>query len=331
MQPKFNSFTRHISRRFATATLVSLMALGAAHAQTPAAYPNQSIKFIVPYPAGGATDALARMMAQKMQESWQQNVVVENKPGAGGTIGANQVAKGPADGYTVLFSIVALVQQIPLMKLPYDPLKDFAPITRVAVSPSVLAAAPTLPVNNLQEFVSLVKANPGKHSIGSYGPGTSAHLQGALLNLQSGLDLTHVPYQGGAPLVTAMMGGQLSSAFLDAGSSKQHLPKFKLLGVTGTERLSWLPQVPTLKEQGLQSYEPMGWFALLLPAATPKPVIDKFSAESQRILKLPDVREKIEAMGLIPGGETPESFAKVMKSDADIYARIIRDAKITLN
>jgi len=320
-----------MTRRVALAALSSLIVLtaGGVHAQT--AYPNQPIKFIVPYPAGGATDALARMMAQKMQDNWQQSVVVENKPGAGGTIGNNLVAKGPADGYTVLFGIVALVQQISLMKLPYDPLKDFAPITRVAISPSVLAAAPTLPVNNLQEFVSLVKANPGKHSIGSYGPGTSAHLQGALLNLQSGLDLMHVPYQGGAPLVTAMIGGQLSSAFLDAGSSKQHLPKFKLLGVTGSERLTWLPQVPTLKEQGLQSYEPMGWFALLLPAATPKAVIDKFSAESQRILKLPEVREKIEAMGLIPGGETPESFARIMKSDAEIYGRIISDAKITLN
>jgi tripartite-type tricarboxylate transporter receptor subunit TctC len=315
----------------ALATMSSLALLGAGSALAQTAYPSQPIKFIVPYPAGGATDVLARMVAQKMQESWQQTVVVENKPGAGGTIGNNLVAKAPADGHTVLFGIVALVQQMTLMKLPYDPIKDFAPISRVAISPSVLAAAPTLPINNLPEFIKLVKAEPGKHSIGSYGPGTSAHLQGALLNLQSGLDLTHVPYQGGAPLVTAMMGGQLSSSFFDAGSSKQHLPKFKLLGVTGTERLSWLPNVPTLKEQGLNSYEPMGWFGLFLPAATPKPVADKFSAETQRILKLPDVREKIEAMGLIPGGETIDNFAKVVKSDADIYARIIRDAKITLN
>ena len=320
-----------ITRRMTLAALSSLALLGAAGAPAQTAYPSQPIKFIVPYPAGGATDVLARMVAQKMQDSWQQTVVVENKPGAGGTIGNNLVAKAPADGHTVLFGIVALVQQMTLMKLPYDPIKDFAPISRVAISPSVLAASPTLPINNLAEFTSLVKANPGKHSIGSYGPGTSAHLQGALLNLQSGLDLTHVPYQGGAPLVTAMMGGQLSSAFMDAGSSKQHLPKFKLLGVTGTERLSWLPNVPTLKEQGLNSYEPMGWFGLFLPGATPKPVVDKFSAETQRILKLPDVREKIEAMGLIPGGETTESFTKIVKSDADVYARIIRDAKITLN
>jgi tripartite-type tricarboxylate transporter receptor subunit TctC len=322
-----------ITRRMTLATLSSLALMGAGStlAQAQTAYPSQPIKFIVPYPAGGTTDVLARMVAQKMQESWQQTVVVENKPGAGGTIGNNLVAKAPADGHTVLFGIVALVQQMTLMKLPYDPIKDFAPISRVAITPAVFAASTTLPVNNLAELIKLVKANPGKYSFGTYGPGTSAHLQGELLNLQTGIDLLHIPYQGAAPLVTAMLGGQLSTAFMDAGSSRQHIPKFKVLGVTGSDRLSWLPNVPTFKEQGLNSFEPMGWVGLLLPGATPKPVVDKFSAETQRILKLPDVREKIEAMGLIPGGETSDSFGKVMKSDADIYARIIRDAKITLN
>ena len=318
------------TRRMALATL-SLALLGAAGAQAQTAYPSQPIKFIVPYPAGGTTDVLARMVAQKMQESWQQTVVVENKPGAGGTIGNNLVAKAPADGYTVLFGIVALVQQMTLMKLPYDPIKDFAPISRVAITPAVFAASTTLPVNNLAELIKLVKANPGKYSFGTYGPGTSAHLQGELLNLQTGMDLLHIPYQGAAPLVTAMLGGQLSTAFMDAGSSRQHFPKFKLLGVTGSERLSWLPNVPTLKEQGLHSFEPLGWFGMFLPVATPKPVVDKFSLEIQRILKLPDVREKIESMGLVPGGESQDQFAQVMKSDAEVYARIIRDAKISLN
>jgi tripartite-type tricarboxylate transporter receptor subunit TctC len=321
------------TRRMALATMSSLALMGAGStlAQAQTAYPSQPIKFIVPYPAGGTTDVLARMVAQKMQESWQQTVVVENKPGAGGTIGNNLVAKATADGYTVLFGIVALVQQMTLMKLPYDPLKDFAPISRVAISPSVFAASTTLPVNNLAELIKLVKANPGKYSFGTYGPGTSAHLQGELLNMQSGMDLLHIPYQGAAPLVTAMLGGQLSTAFMDAGSSRQHFPKFKLLGVTGSERLSWLPNVPTLKEQGLHSFEPLGWFGMFLPVATPKPVVDKFSLEIQRILKLPDVREKIESMGLVPGGESQDQFAQVMKSDAEVYARIIRDAKISLN
>ncbi len=322
---------RKITRRTALAALGSLTGVASGTALAQTAFPSQPIKLIVPYPAGGATDALARMMAQKMQDSWQQTVVVENKPGAGGTIGANQVAKGPADGYTALFTIVALLQQITLMKLPYDPIKDFAPLSRVAISPSVFAVNASLPVNNLAEWVKLVKANPGKYSFGTYGPGTSAHLQGELLNLQTGMDMLHVPYQGAAPLVTAMLGGQLTSAFLDAGSSRQHFPKFKLLGVTGSERLSWLPQLPTLKEQGLHSFEPLGWFGMFLPVGTPKAVVDKYSSEVQRILKLPDVREKIEAMGLVPGGESQDAFAKVIKSDAEIYARIVRDAKITLN
>ena len=321
----------HLNRRKTLTTMVGMALLGVSATHAQAHYPSQPIKFIVPYPAGGATDALARMVAQKLQDSWQQTVVVENKPGAGGTIGANMVAKGPADGHTVLFSIVALLQQISLMKLPYDPIKDFAPISRVAISPSVFAASTSLPANNLAELIKLVKANPGKYSFGTYGPGTSAHLQGELLNMQTGMDLLHIPYQGAAPLVTAMLGGQLSTAFLDAGSSRQHFPKFKLLGVTGTERLSWLPNVPTLKEQGLHSFEPLGWFGLFLPVATPRPVVDKFSIEIQRILKLSDVREKIESMGLIPGGETQENFAKVIKADAEIYSRIVRDAKISLN
>lgn len=317
-------------RRHVLCSLAALAAMGSGPAWSQATYPSQPLRFIVPYPAGGATDALARMVAQKLQDAWQQTVVVENKPGAGGTIGANLVAKGPADGHTVLFTIVALLQQMTLMKLPYDPIKDFAPVTRVAVSPSVFAADPSLPVQTLADFIKLVKSQPGKYNYGTYGPGTSAHLQGELLKLQTGVDLVHVPFQGASPLVASMLGGQLSSAFLDAGSSRQHLAKFKLLGVTGTERLAWLPQVPTLKEQGLNSYEPMGWFGLFLPAGVPAHVQEKFSTEAQRILRLPEVREKIEAMGLIPGGESIDAFAKVIKSDADIYARIIREANISL-
>jgi tripartite-type tricarboxylate transporter receptor subunit TctC len=319
-----------LNRRQLMGSLATWATLGAAPAWSQATYPSQPLRFIVPYPAGGATDALARLVAQKLQDAWQQTVVVENKPGAGGTIGANLVAKGPTDGHTVLFTIVALLQQMTLMKLPYDPIKDFAPITRVAISPSVFAADPALPVQNLADFIRLVKSQPGKYNYGTYGPGTSAHLQGELLKLQTGVDLVHVPFQGASPLVASMLGGQLSSAFLDAGSSRQHLSKFKLLGVTGSERLSWLPQVPTLKEQGLHSYEPMGWFGLFLPAGVPASVQEKLSNEAQRILRLPEVREKIEAMGLIPGGESVDAFAKVIKSDADIYARIIREAKISL-
>ena len=176
-----------------------------------------------------------------------------------------------------------------------------------------------------------IKANPGKYSYGTYGAGTSSHIQGELLNTQGGLDMTHVPFQGAAPLVVNMKGGQLPAAFIDSATVRPHLASFKVLAVTGTQRMPALPDVPTFAEQGFHSYDPLGWFGLLMPAGVPKPVLDKFSAEVARVLQLPDVRARIEGLGLFVGGETPEEFAKVMRSDADIYARIIKQANIKLN
>lgn len=317
---------RLIGTGLATLACAALPAL----AQTAASYPSQPIKLVVPYPAGGATDTLARTIAQKVQENWGNPVVVENKPGAGGTIGNQFVAKAPADGHTVLLAITALIQQPPLMNLGYDPLKDFQPITRVAISPSVFAVLPGFPANNLKEFVALVKSNPGKYSFGSYGAGTSSHIQGELLNTQAGLDLTHVPFQGAAPLVANMKGGQLPSAFIDSATIRPHLASFKILAVTGPKRMPALPEVPTFAEQGFHSYEPLGWFGLLMPAGVPKPVLDKFSTEIARVLQLPDVRARIEGLGLFVGGDTSEEFAKVMRSDAEIYARIIKQANIKI-
>lgn len=319
-------------RRTLTAACLSIMALGATgtHAQQ-STYPNKPITFIVPYTAGGATDILARLMAQKFSESWKVPVVVENKPGAGGTIGNQTVVKATPDGYTVLVAITALVQQIDLMKLPYDPLKDLTPITRIATSTSILAVPMDTPANNVKELVALVKKNPNKFSYGTYGPGTSSHLQGAVFSTQNGLDLLHVPFKGASPLITAMLGNQVSMAFFDAGSSRPQLPKFKPLGVTGTQRLAWLPDVPTLKEQGQVMFEPQGWFGFLMPPATPKPIVDKFAKEAIRILAEPDVKKRIEDMGLIVGGDTPEQFAKLMRDDAAVYSKIIKDANIKMD
>ena len=318
-------------RRALTAACLSIMALVATGVQAQqGTYPNKPITFVVPYPAGGATDILARLMAQKFSEAWKVPVVVENKPGAGGTIGNQAVVKATPDGYTVLVAITALVQQIDLMKLPYDPLKDLAPLTRIATSTSILAVPTDTPANNAKELVELVKKNPNKFSYGTYGPGTSSHLQGAVFSTQNGLDLLHVPFKGAAPLMTAMLGNQVSMAFFDAGSSRSQLPKFKLLGVTGTQRLAWLPDVPTLKEQGQKMFEPQGWFGFLMPAGTPKPILDKFSTEAIRILAEPDVKKRIEDMGLIVGGDTPEQFAKLMRDDAAVYSKIIKDANIKI-
>jgi tripartite-type tricarboxylate transporter receptor subunit TctC len=320
--------TSTMRRLCVAAGLAALLAAPAA-AQGP--YPGQPLKLVVPYPAGGATDTLARTIGQKLQEAWGQPALVENRPGAGGTIGNAFVAKAPADGYTVLIGITALIQQQSLMdKLPYDPLKDLAPVTMIARSPSMLAVPLDSPAKDLKSFIAMVKASPGKHNFGSYGAGTSSHIQGALLNMQAGIDLVHVPFQGAAPLVTNLVGGQLASAFIDSASARPHLKSMRPLAVTGTQRMPGLPDVPTFAELGYQSFDPYGWFGVFLPAATPAPVVQKLSDEIDRILRLPEVTAKIEALGLQVGGGKPEEFQKVVRTDAAIYAKIIKDANIRL-
>jgi tripartite-type tricarboxylate transporter receptor subunit TctC len=316
-------------RRLCLAAGLAALLPAAAFAQ--GSYPSQPLKLVVPYPAGGATDALARTIAQKLQESWGQTAIVENKPGAGGTIGNQMVARAPADGHTILIGITALIQQPPLMeKLPYDPLKDFAAVTQIARSPSLFVVPLESTAKSVKDFTAMVKGSPGKFNFGTYGAGTSAHIQGALLNMQAGLDLVHVPFQGSAPLVTNIIGNQVSSAFIDSASARPQLKSMRVLAVTGTQRMPSLPDVPTLAELGYHSFEPYGWFGVFLPAATPSPVVQKLSDEVNRILRLPDVTAKIEALGLQVGGGKPEEFQKIMRTDAGIYAKIIKDANIRL-
>lgn len=314
-------------RQLITAGLATLAL--PAFAQAP--YPSQPLRFIVPYPAGGATDTLGRTLAQKLQESWGQNVIVENKAGAAGTIGNNLVAKASPDGYTVLIAITAIIQQPSLMdKLPYDPLKDFTPVTMIARSPSMLAVPLSSPAKTLKDFVAMVKAQPGKHNFGSYGAGTSSHIQGALLNMQAGLDLVHVPFQGAAPLVTNLVGGQLSAAFVDSASARAQLANIRPLAVTGTSRMPGLPDVPSFVELGYHSFDPYGWFGVFLPANAPAALTLKLSDEINRILRLPEVTARIEALGLQVGGGKPDEFGKVVRGDAALYAKIIKEANIRL-
>jgi tripartite-type tricarboxylate transporter receptor subunit TctC len=321
--------TLSITRR-AFAAMLTVLAAGA-WADEPASYPSQPIRIVVPYPPGGATDTLARMIASKLQESWRQTVVVENKPGASGTIGNDLVAKAPRDGHTILMAITALVQVQSLMpKLPYDALKDLQPLVQVASTNSVLVVPSSTPAQSLKEFIALAKANPGKYSYGSYGVGTSSHIQGSLLNLQAGIDLAHVPYKGAAPLLQDLRGGQLSAALIDMATARPHLDSVKPLAVTGPQRNKVLPNVPTFAELGFQSFEPVGWFGLFMPAGVPAPLAAKFSAEAGRILRLPDVVARIESLGMTPGELKGEEFVRMVRSDAAVYARIIKDANIRL-
>ena len=320
-----------MNRRHFTTAALALLAAPAAPAFAQSPYPSQNIKFVVPYPAGGATDTLGRTVAQKLQEAWGQNVIVENRAGAAGTIGNNVVAKAAPDGYTVLIAITAIIQQPSLMeKLPYDPLRDFTPVTMIARSPSMLAVPLSSPAKTLKDFVAMVKAQPAKHSFGSYGAGTSSHIQGALLNQQAGLDLVHVPFQGAAPLVTNLVGGQLSAAFVDSASARPQLANMRPLAVTGTSRMPGLPDVPSFVELGYHSYEPYGWFGVFLPAGVPPAITNKLADEVERILRLPDVTARIEGLGLQVGGGKPEEFQKTVRSELALYAKIIKDAGIRL-
>ncbi|MGM9491160.1 Bug family tripartite tricarboxylate transporter substrate binding protein [Ideonella sp. YS5] len=319
-------------RSFAGAlSALGLCATSAAFAQGADAYPRQVIRIVVPYPAGGATDTLGRVMATKLQEAWGQTVIVENKPGASGTIGNDMVAKSPPDGYTVLLAITAIVQVPALMpNLGYDVMKDLQPLAQVASTNSLLVVPKSAPVSTLKEFIDLVKANPRKYNFGSYGVGTSSHIQGSLLNMQAKLDLTHVPYKGAAPLLQDLRGGQLFSAFIDMATARPHLEAMKPLAVTGPRRNPLLPEVPTFAELGYHSFEPLGWFALFMPSGVPAPIAKKFADEANRILHLPDVIQRIEGLGMTPGGMPTADFAKVVREDAAIYARIIREANIRL-
>jgi tripartite-type tricarboxylate transporter receptor subunit TctC len=316
-------------RKFAIA--IAMCATSSAFAQVASSYPSQPLRIVVPYPAGGATDTLARLVATKLQESWRQTVVVENKPGASGTIGNDMVAKAPRDGHTILLGITAIVQVQSLMpKLPYDALKDLQPLVQVASTNSIFVVPASTPISTLKEFIAAAKANPGRFNYGSYGMGTSSHIQGSLLNLQAGLDLTHVPYKGAAPLIQDLRGGQLSSAFVDMATARPHLEYLKVLAATGTRRNKTLPNVPTFAELGFQSFEPVGWFGLFMPTGVPASITDKFTAEATRILHLPDVVARIEQLGMTPGELKGDEFARVVKSDAAVYARIIKDANIRM-
>jgi tripartite-type tricarboxylate transporter receptor subunit TctC len=297
-------------------------------------FPDRAIKIIVPASPGGATDVLARLYAKAIGDSWKQSTVVENRPGASGIIGIDAAAKSPPDGYTALLGYTFMVQAPALYpKLPYDVSRDFIPIVQMARSPNLFVVPASSPANTLAEFVQLVKKAPGKHSFGSNGIATTAHMQGTLLNKRTGMDLVHTPFKGSAPQLNAVLGDQVSSAIIDIGSARGHLKagQIKVLAVTGEQRLQLLPNVPTFHELGYEGFEAVGWFGLFLPAATPKEVVAKYVEESSRVMRLPEVAGKVEDLGLVLVNVGPEEFARRMKSDAELWARIIRDGNIKLD
>lgn len=300
--------------------------------QALAKYPEGPVTFVVPYPAGAASDTLARLIASHLQKAWGQPVVVQNKPGAVGTIGVSQVARANPDGYTVLVSNTSLIQLPAMMsKLPFDTFKDLTPVVQTVRIANLLVVPKSSPAKSLDDFVKAAQKEPGQYNYGTWGAGSSAHIHGELLSQQTGTQLIPIPYQGSAPMMTNLIGGQLNSGIADAASVKPHAGSVRVLAVTGPERIAAFPDVPTFTELGYKSFEANGWHGLFVPAGTPSAIVEKISADVNQILKDSEVRATIESFGIRPGGGTPQEFASAMKADFAIYSGVIKAANIRLD
>lgn len=321
------SVTRAVT---AAALLASIAVTAVCGISQPAAaadaYPSRRITLVVPYPAGGATDVLGRLLANKLSESWKTTVVVENKSGGGGVVGNDFVAKAQPDGYTVLLAITQIIQAPSLVqKLPYDVFKDLTPVTQVALSTIVLVVPEQQPFKSVKELVDYAKANPGK-PYGTFGNATTSHLYGELLKKVANIDMTHVPYRGSAPLTNDLLNNTVTSAFQDLTTASAQIKagKLRALAVGGEKRRKAMPDVPTMAELGYPGFEIEGWLGVFVPAATPKDVVKKLSDELARIVASPEGIAGIETLSLVPVGGTPEDFDKALRRDLDKWADVAK-------
>jgi len=306
-----------------------LLIAGAGSAQSP--YPDRPVKIIVPFAAAGPTDVVARLIAQKLSEKYGQQFYTENMGGAGGNLGMAAVARSPADGYTILFSSSSYTVNPSLYaKSPYDPDRDFAPVTKAAGSPNGLFVHPSIPAKSVKELVDLLKANPGKYTFASPGIGTTPHLSSELFKLTFGLDFALAPFPGGGPSIQSVVGGHTPMCFqaIPPATPLVKDGKLRALAITAKTRSPALPDVPTLDELGIKGQEAETMQGVLVPAGTPKPIVDLLQTEIARIVNLPDVRDKMLAMGLEPDGMSPAEFAAYIKADVAKWKKVIADAKI---
>ena len=298
-----------------------------AHAQ----YPAKPIRMIVPYPPGGPVDIIARPVAQKLTEAWAQPAILDARPGGGATIGSDLVAKAPPDGYTLLLTTAQhVINPAVYPKLPFDTARDFAAVSMLVAAPLILVTHPSLPVKNVRELVALARARPGQLLYGSAGNGSAFHMAGELFKLMAQVDMTHVPYKGGAPATADLVGGHVSLVFNSIVVAIPHVQsgRIRALGVTTAKRSSLVPELPTMAETGLPGYDVETWYGALAPAATPRDIVEKLSAEIDRILKQPDLRERMRAQGAEVRGGKPEDFAARITGDIAKWAKVIKAAGI---
>jgi tripartite-type tricarboxylate transporter receptor subunit TctC len=297
-------------------------------------FPARPVRMMVPFAPGGGTDILTRVVAPKLGETLGQQIIVDNRPGGGSTIGTEIVAKSPPDGYTLLMVDTGFTTNPSLYsKLPYDPVRDFAPVSLLASAPVILIVHPSVPVHTVKEFIALAKAKPGQLNFASGGPGSSTHLGGELLKYVAHIDLVHIPYKGTGPAVADVLGGQVTMMFAGISSVKQHVAvgKLRAIAVTGEHRSPAMPEVPTFIESGLKGVDSGTYWGCLAPAGTPKDIVSKLSATMASVLKLPDINQRLIDLGFDPIGGTPEQFAANIRSETEKWARVIKAARVKLD
>ena len=312
--------------------LLSVAAMAAAQAQ---GYPSKPVRLIVPYPAGGTTDIIARVAAQQLSERLKQPFVVENKGGANGAIGSAEVARSPADGYTLLMGTASThgINSAVYKTLPYDAVKDFAPVTIVASTPNIIAVHPSVPAKNLQELLALAKAQPGKLNYGSTSLGGSPHMSAELLKMMAHVDMLHVPYKGAAPMLTDLMGGQVQVGFDNLPSTINFVRsgKVRAIAVTTAQRWPGAPEIPTVAESGVPGYEVSGWFGLLAPAGTPPAVLKTIQQAIAEAVKQPEVNKQMLDLGALPVANTPEAFAALVQADVATWREVVKSTGVKLD
>jgi tripartite-type tricarboxylate transporter receptor subunit TctC len=317
-------------------TALGALALPLPLAAQAQAWPaRQPIRFVIPYPPGGASDVTARVLGAKLSETFGQAVVIENRPGANGIIALDHVAKAAPDGYTILMANLGpnAINPVVYNKLPYDAVKDFVPITLTSIVPQILVVNPALPIRSVQELIAYAKANPGKLTFASAGNGASNHLSGELFNTMAGIRMTHIPYKGDTPAMTDVIAGTVDVMFPTAIAATPHVKagRLRAIGVTSTKRVPSLPDVPTVAEAGVPGFEAVSWGGVMAPAGTPQEVINRFNTEINRILKLPDVTEKLSSLGAEIVGSTPAAFAEYLNAEIAKWGKVARENNVKLD